>query len=509
MTIWQRLSPYWPALTSSLIYQLGFAPFNLPLLCLVALAPWLAQLRDCDEKTAGRTGMVFGGIFAASQMWFVILLLKNWTGSYLAGIIPYLLTIGMGIAVFWAVARLIQDAWRRDWWVLIPLIWAGIESARSLIGPTAFPWGILAHPLWSQPWMVQSASFGTIYFVSAWCVLVSLLLTWWVWPPKEKKIPAGGTLFRTLFVIVTIFFFSVYRLGQEQTGVTKSITIGQPGIDLAYTRGEERQVAVETASAEVLARVRGLGGTDLLVLPEGYARGGPIPPDSPFGPSPGIPILFGASHQVGDEVRQSAFLYEPKKDLWTVHDKNRLVIFGEYVPLRGILPIDKWFNLGFMSFSPGDRVRLLTIDGSQVGAAICYEGLFSDLNATQSNMGANLLTVISIDDWYVGTPAWDQLWQASIWRSIESGLPLVRSGGLGKSLATNSRGQIIRSLEPNQQVVSKIQMKLPDSSDANPWRMVFVWLCWAVCAGQFGLILFEKWKGKPTSDDMHSDVKIK
>ncbi len=509
MTIWQRLSPFGPTLASSLLYQLGFAPFNLPLLCLVALAPWLAQLRDCDSKTAGQTGMVFGGIFAASQMWFVILLLKNWTGSYLAGIIPYILTIGMGVAFFWAAARLINDAWQRGWWLVIPLIWAGIESARSLIGPTAFPWGILAHPLWSQPWMVQSASFGTIFFVSAWCVLASLLLTWWVWPPKDKKIPSGGALFRTLFVVVTIFFFSVYRTTQEQPGAVKEITIGQPGIDLAYTRGDERQAAVDKASGEVLARVLAQGGTDLLVLPEGYAQGGSIPPVSPFGPTPGIPLLFGASHQVGDEVRQSAFMYEPKKNLWTVHDKNRLVIFGEYVPLRGVLPIDQWFSLGFMSFSPGDKVKLLSLDGSQVGASICYEGLFSDLAAVQSSMGANLLTVISIDDWYVGTPAWDQLWQASIWRSIESGLPLVRSGGLGKSLAVDSRGNILRSLPPNEQVVSKVQLKLPDTSDANPWRMAFVWLCWACCLGQLGLIIFEKWKGRTDTSEMHSDVKIK
>lgn len=496
MTIWQKLSPAWPVLTASVLYQLGFPPFNLPLLCLVALAPWLAQLRDCDARQAGRSGMLFGAIFAACQMWFVIVLLKNWTGSYLVGIIPYVITMGMGAVVFWVAARLIHDAWQRGWWLLIPLIWSGIEAGRSLIGPTAFPWGILAHPLWSQPIMAQTASLGTIFLSSAWCVLASLLLTWWIWPPKEKKLPAGATLFRTVFVLVTIFFFTAYRLVQEPVGAKKRLTIGQPGVDLAFTKGDARVMATTKAAQDLQADVELDGGTDLLVLPEGFAPGGSVPPVSAFGPSPKIPVLFGGSHQMSDkEIRQSAFLFDPAKQLWSVTDKNRLVIFGEYVPLQGILPLDQWFSLGFMSFSPGDKTRLLSFGGSQAGASICYEGLFSDTAATQSNMGANLLAVISIDDWYVGTPAWDQLWQASIWRSIESGLPLIRSGGLGKSLATDHRGRILRDVPPNKLAAVTYEVVLPDTGDGNPYRMGFVWICWAVCLGQLGLIIWETWKG--------------
>lgn len=492
MTTWQRLSPYWPVLTASALYQLGFAPFNLPLLCLVALAPWLAQLRDCDAKTAGRTGALFGVIFAAFQMWFVIVLLKNWTGSYWVGLVPYVLTWGMGAVIFWAAARLIHDAWQRGWWLLIPLIWAGIEATRSLIGPTAFPWGILAHPLWSLPLFTQTAAFGTIFLTSAWCVLVSLLLSWWVWPPKDRKLPTGGVFFRTIIVLVAVFFFGATRLAVEPLGARKRITVGQPGVDLAFTKGDARTIATTKAAQELQAEVELSGGTDLLVLPEGFAPGGRVPPVSAFGPTPAIPVLFGASHTISDtEVRQSAFLYDPSKQLWSVTDKNRLVIFGEYVPLRNLLPLDRWFNLGFMGFSPGTKTRLLSFGGSRTGALICYEGLFSDTTATQSGMGANLLSVISIDDWYVGTPAWDQLWQASLWRSVESGLPLVRSGGLGKSLATDHRGRLVKDVPPNSLQAPTVQLVLPDSGDGLPYRMAFVWVCWAVCLGQVCLMGWE------------------
>ena len=51
-----------------------------------------------------------------------------------------------------------------------------MEVFRSYIPGLAFPYGLIANPLWAFPQMIQTAYYGSIFLVGAWVVLINLLL---------------------------------------------------------------------------------------------------------------------------------------------------------------------------------------------------------------------------------------------------------------------------------------------------------------------------------------------
>lgn len=471
-----------PAISSAALLALAFPPANVRLLVFVALAPWLASLRDTTPRGARRSGFLFGFLFFLHQMVWLLPFINKWTQSLLLAMVPWLLT-AVGAGLFYSlVAWLIRECWALKMAWLIPIVWAGIEAFRAYIPHLAFPWGTLAFPLWPFPAFVQSASVGTIFLVSSWAVIPSLILAVLVWPAKEES-PAttrfGRQIFRMGLLFLAILMFSAARYVDRPTGQPRVFTLGQPGVDMAFTEPDEEERQLVQAAAVIAARAT-VQNSSLLILPEGFALGGrTLPPKSPFGAVPPVPVLFGGNRGEGDKVFQSAFAYDGK---WQAADKTRLVIFGEYVPLRDNLSFLQAFRVPGGDLSPAQNLTTLDVAGMRVGAMLCFEGLFPDLAQRHGSAGAQALAVMAIDDWYEGTPAWDQLWPNSIWRSIESGLPVLRSAARGMTLATDARGDIITSARPGELAAIRVEVALPEKSDGFEHRFGYVWLCWLACA---------------------------
>jgi apolipoprotein N-acyltransferase len=127
------------------------------------------------------------------------------------------------------------------------------------------------------------------------------------------------------------------------------------------------------------------------------------------------------------------------------YDKAHLVPFGEYVPLRGILPMDK-ITPGTVDFTFGPGPRTLHLAGlPPVSPLICYEAIFPGAVIDPADRPQWLLA-ISNDAWYGFTSGPFQHFAIARVRAVEEGLPMVRAANNGISGLVDPLGHVVRRL---------------------------------------------------------------
>ena len=434
-----RLARAWPCLVSALLLNLAYAPISLSLLILVGLVPWLNSLRNAGGKSGFRSGWTFGFLFLLGQFLWIFTFVNRWVQNPLLALIPYAAACAAGALYFGLAGWQVTLCWRQRMPWGIPLVWAGVEVFRSYIPVLAFPYGLIATPLWNFPWMIQTAYFGSIFLVGAWAVLVNVLFCELLGPGSKWKQVRGYVA-----VSVVLLLASWVKYSEPLSDRKIAVTIGQPGVDMAFgdhaTQDQRIAEAVQRFSAQAT-----INKSAFLLLPEGISGdGGEFPPQTHFVLPETVPVVFGGQRSKGTDRFQTAFAYD---GAWSYADKTRLVIFGEYVPFRRQIPfLADAFRLPGGDLVPGDKVATLKAGEWTLGPVLCFEGLFPDIAFRQALNGAQILTVMSVDDWYMGSGAPDQLRAASVWRAVETGLPLVRSASTGYSMAVNPSGDVIAEI---------------------------------------------------------------
>lgn len=496
------------ALASAILYTLSLPPFNLGLLVFVALVPWLVGLRTLTGRQAFRNGYLFGFVLWGTQMSWVVSLTKSWVGNAALGLLPLLVCCVLGAFYFAVLGFTIQRAFTRQWIWAIPLLWAGMEVIRSFIPGLAYPYFLISTPLWSYPMLIQSAFFGTQYLISAWVVAINVLTMVWLMYPvlisDESNVYAQFNQLRRILVpTLAILVISLVRWIQPVEGSAKKVTAGQPGVDLAFSKPEDEARLLYNNVTFLYARARE-ERSELLVLPEGVAIAvNDQPPTPPFTVQASPPVLFGGRRFIltgsippiteevlsqSNKVYQSAFGFDTE---WKFADKARIVVFGEYVPGRGVIPFLDKFQLPSGDITPSDKTSALDIGGLKVGPLVCFEGLFFDVAHQQTLNKAQILAVIAIDDWYMGTGAPDQLRTAAVWRAVETGLPVVRSGGLGYSMIIDQLGRVLKEAPLGKTVAITSTVYVPKEAIQFPIRPFVAWGL-ATAFGVLSLVLFRK-----------------
>ena len=145
-------------------------------------------------------------------------------------------------------------------------------------------------------------------------------------------------------------------------------------------------------------------------------------------------------------VRNSAFLVFPRQGFrqGLRYDKNHLVPFGEYVPLKeylGFLGKVVPFPKGF---SPGTHLNPMKINGWRLGVLICYEDAFPELvrGYLSQPRPADFLVNISNDGWFKGSHQLDQHLDICTFRAVEFRVGIVRSVNSGISAVISPTGRL-------------------------------------------------------------------
>jgi len=125
------------------------------------------------------------------------------------------------------------------------------------------------------------------------------------------------------------------------------------------------------------------------------------------------------------------------------YDKHRLVPFGEFLPMEGLLEalgVKELTHVGD-GFSSGPRPRPMVVPGlPPFQPLICYEGLFPGL--PDGSTRAAWIVNVSNDAWFGRTSGPLQHLNLSSYRAIEQGLPLIRATPTGVSAIVDAYGRV-------------------------------------------------------------------
>ena len=397
-------------------------------LALVCYAPFLAWLR-LYSKRPFLAGWVFGLWYAVLNNYWLGQFIGKWTQSVFIG--------GLAVFIVGAVWGIFHGAS-----VLVAKKFIGSIGAASAIAPIAlwlpdllrsyipefaYPFTPLGEPLVAYPLATILAPH--CYFVS----LLVCTLTVFISKGSYRK---PGIQHNCVFFAMVMFGIAASQVQSKPSSPTK-IALGQLGFDLAYTEDGQKPFKIREAANDLIRQARAQKA-DVLILPEAVAAFATTP-NTAFDLPPDMPVLFGAQRGTGPRY-QSAYLWDTKGFQYT--DKTRLVVFGEYVPLRGIIPYPAGFQLPSGDLAEGEAKLLTLPNGLKIGTMICFESLFPGAARNLKNLDADVLSIISLDDWYMGTSAIPRLEIAARWRAVETGKWIFRVGSLGKTMVIDPKGRI-------------------------------------------------------------------
>lgn len=337
-------------------------------------------------------------------------------------------------------------------------LWVALEYARANL-LSGFPWCLLGYSQVIMPPVAQVSDVTGVYGISFLLVAFNTALISFV---PGAPFPLRTKLLREALPVVIILSFALYygemRIAQakekisSQSFINSSLIQGNIDQSLKWERSIQR-LTIErylTLSAKAPRPT-----TDLLIMPE-TAIPFFLQDDSELSrefisgiKKIGMPAIVGspAYRKSGSTTSyfNRAYVVEPGRGITGHYDKVRLVPFGEYVPLKGLLSFINRLVPAAGDFEAGPGANPVHVGRFKVGIVICFEAIFPDVSRDHIRAGGELLVNITNDAWFGKTSAPYQHMAMSRLRAIENRVPLLRAANTGISSIISDTGEIIAS----------------------------------------------------------------
>ena len=479
-------SSYLLAIGAGLLLTAAFPKISIAGCAWIAPALMIAAAygkRGCD---AFRAGYVAGLAYFLSSLYWLLLIPV--TGYPILGWIA----LGAYVALYpatwvWLISNSKfqipnTESWSRRvlWSFAGAAAWVALEMVRGRLF-SGFPWNPLGASQFQLVPLIQIASVTGVYGVSFLVVWVSLSL-----------FSAGRMIFRRpalrmawpaeialpLVVVMALFVFGFARINkQNPPGATLRITLVQPSIPQALIWDPNANTNRFRQLLELSERAL-TNQTDLLIWPEAAV------PEFDEASYAAITNLARTHHLWlicnADDARwrpnakgkddfdvfNAAFLFDPDGHFKNVYHKQKLVVFGEYIPLVRWLPFIKWFTPIPGSFASGTNavpfelerrapsrleVQLGTNQAETVPSApnrvktstlICFEDMFPELAREYVQDDTDFLVNLTNDGWFGDSAEQWQHAACGVFRAVENCVPLVRCCNNGVTCWIDATGRI-------------------------------------------------------------------
>jgi len=502
LTGWQRYGVAWllGALAAAALSPVDLTP---------VLAISFSGLIWLADGTRGRLdafalGWSFGfGFFVAGLYWVAAALFVDiaqfwWMLPFAVAAFPAGLAIFMGLAqlaTYETCERLKLQASARI--LVFAAAWSVAEYARGHV-LTGFPWNLVGYA-WAGAFpgglaVLQSTSVFGIYGLSLLTVAAAAL------PARLGDLGRGRLWAPTLALVLVLALAAggAWRLaGAARTTVPGvALRLVQPSIPETL-KNDPRARAENFQRLLALTASPGTAPGTTVIWPEAAAP--PLLERFPelrqriaeALPKGGL-LLTGAER--AEPVQgwppthfwNSLLVLNDRGDIIATYDKAHLVPFGEYMPLRGILPVDKIVpSIGDFSSGPGPRT--LDLPGlPPVSPLICYEAIFPGAVIDPAHRPAWLVNITN-DAWYGVTSGPFQHLAIARVRAVEEGLPLVRAANNGISAIVDGYGRVLSRLDLD--AIGVIDAPLPSALAPTPYERVRDGAFWGMVLALLAIVL--------------------
>ncbi|MCY1344308.1 Apolipoprotein N-acyltransferase [compost metagenome] len=457
--------PGWPgnllALAAGALTPLAFAPFDFWPLKILSLALLYLSLRDLAPKAAFWRGWCYGlGLFLAGTSWIYVSIHDY--GAASAPLAAFL-TLGFsaGVALFFALPALLWARWiRRSEAALadtlaFAALWLAQEAFRGWF-LTGFPWLYAGYSQLDGP-LAGLAPVGGVWLVSFALALTAALLV------NLARLRSRPAFLATGIVLL----IAPWAVGLALKGHAWTQAAGAP-LKVAAMQGNIEQNLKwdpEQLNAQ-LALYRDMTFSaqqaDLIVWPETAV---PVLKEFVDGYL-GVMNRFANDRQsaliTGVPIRQNNDRGEKRyyNGITVVGQgegtylKQKLVPFGEYVPLQEVLRgLIAFFDLPMSDFARGDSDQgPLLAKGYRIAPYICYEVVYPEFAASLAARSDILLTV-SNDTWFGTSIGPLQHLQMAQMRALEAGRWMIRATNNGVTVLIDPFGQVTEGIPQFQQGV--------------------------------------------------------
>lgn len=487
---------------AGLLLWAAFTPLDWSPLAWIAPVPLLCLVRanHLPKRWPLVTWMAGTAFFLASLQW-----MRLGDPTMYTAWIALSVYLGCYWVAFLASTRHLAHRWGVPLVVAAPAVWTGLEYARSHL-LTGMGWYLLGHTQYRWLELIQLSDVTGAYGVSFVVMTVAAGLTMQI---PSSWLERWG--FNKSADASTITSLAATSRRSDRSDWQAIVAVALVGLVVGYGAVRRNQADFQpgprvaliqgnfTASARVdpddfqqqhLMHVKLTGlavreQPDLIVWPEGMWRWPllDVPADLTSADlervAPSVPVerwrdptilqamvnesqRAGAAMILGVErvapsregVSQynSAAFVRPDVGLSGSYDKIHLVPFGEYLPLRDLLP---WLS-GFtpyradMGLQAGRQASMFEYRNWTMAPVICFEDTVPHLTraiarqcrAARGGRDVDLLVNLTNDGWFHGSSELDQHLITAAFRAVECRTPLVRAVNTGISAIIDGDGAI-------------------------------------------------------------------
>lgn len=347
--------------------------------------------------------------------------------------------------------------------IILAFYWLSFEIFH-LYWDFKWPWMNLGHAFANHTAWIQWYEFLGVYGGGFWVIVTNGLL----YRLLRKQVLFFKKIHLVVPIIVSILGPIIFSYSLLTNDLSKEssikVSIVQPNVDTYKEKFDDLSPLLQ--SEMIIEMLANADSNSLIILPETAI---PESFNTNETPPKSIDTLLSFTRKNHLKIIGGFYTQDEKKSYNSVcfiedgeikasRNKIKLLAYAEQIPFDFIS--DYWSQLVHeqggisQSFGVDDQVKVFSLNDSlKIGALICFESVFADITSEISRNGAQLLFIITNDDWWLDSPGHRQHFAYARIKAIENRKWIARSANTGISGIINAKGEIISHTKYREQIL--------------------------------------------------------